>query len=712
MLYVLCEDSILNLKKMGISAKVNLLVCSIVLFGFIVMSAIILTNIYSKSLSNAEDLAKKEAMLGAASIEGDLNKTKYELNRIKDTIVFAKDTKSLSRIEVISLFKKYVQNNPEILAFYTLWEPNKFDGKDNDYVNTAGHDQTGRLIPYLVKTSKGVSLDALIDYEKEGAGDYYLLPKKTGLISLIDPYIYPIDGKDVLIASLTMPIFDKNNSFIGMVGADFKVDYIQGLIEKIKPMGGYTALSAMDGKLVAHGLDKKWIGQNLQKAGVSDEVVNMLKEGKGHKEYAFSKAYNSDTLRIYTPIHIKGTNSYWSFITVIPKSAILADFYFYLNLILAILVILITIIVFTNIQFINKLLNPLKIVNNAMINISNGDLKTEINESDLSNDEIGSLGRTLNSMAKNLRGLIGQVNKSIEDISASSQEMSASTDQTAQGAQQTAKSTAQMAEGAQNISSNVEQGAISVNTMNKVIQGISEEAKLVAKLGNDTELNANEGNKYVKNAVEKIDSIKTVAEDISVTVSELGTLSSQIETIVDLIKTIAGQTNLLALNAAIEAARAGEHGKGFAVVAEEVKKLATESAGATDKITNMIKEIQNKTGVAVNKMDRATHEVEEGVTVVNEAGKTLENIISQVKTANTKIQEITGQIDNVAFNSQEVVSMIENISAVTEETAASAEEISSITEEQTASLQEISASSQTLAKIAEHLNKQVSIFKV
>ncbi|EKE04795.1 MAG: hypothetical protein ACD_20C00002G0002 [uncultured bacterium] len=329
-----------------------------------------------------------------------------------------------------------------------------------------------------------------------------------------------------------------------------------------------------------------------------------------------------------------------------------------------------------------------------------------------SKDEVGQLGMALNALTAQVRKFVEQVARTVEEMSAGSEEMSAATEQTAQGAQQVATSITQLATGSQEQASSVTGCLENINKISKAIQLISENSGETVNISKNTETNAGAGRMQAAKAVEKINQIKLTSVDTSKTIKDLGKLSSDIEVIVDLIKNIAGQTNLLALNAAIEAARAGEHGKGFAVVADEVKKLASQSAEATDKITGMIKEIQNKATEAVTAMDNGVNEVEDGVVTIESVGEALESILNAAKEASGNIQEISNEVNSLARNSDNVVKMMEDISSITEESSASAEEISSITEEQTASLEEISASSQSLAKIAENLQKQVAIFKV
>jgi len=357
-----------------------------------------------------------------------------------------------------------------------------------------------------------------------------------------------------------------------------------------------------------------------------------------------------------------------------------------------------------------SLINSIKNIRINSLKVADGDLTVKINAD--SKDETGNLVDIFNKMTANLKNLVQQVNSSAKDILGGSEELNEASSQTAEGAQQVATSVEELAIGTQKVSSELETCASNINQMNTVLQNIASEANNIAKLGDDTETNANSGREQVNNAVRKMENIRLSTEEIADTIKNLADLSTEIEQILELIKNIAGQTNLLALNAAIEAARAGEHGKGFAVVADEVKKLATQSAGATDKIANMIKEIQNKTDIAVQCSNKASREVEEGVIGINDAGNALESIIEKVKITNKKIQDIDKNIEGVAEKSDKIVHIVENIASITEETAASAEEISSITEEQTANLEEINASAGLLSKTADSLKQQVSAFKI
>jgi methyl-accepting chemotaxis protein len=135
-----------------------------------------------------------------------------------------------------------------------------------------------------------------------------------------------------------------------------------------------------------------------------------------------------------------------------------------------------------------------------------------------------------------------------------------------------------------------------------------------------------------------------------------------IESILSLIRDIAGQTNLLALNATIEAARAGDAGRGFAVVAQEVKSLAAQTARATDDITAKITAIQQATRQTVDANDSIQGTVEE---VQTSADRIREAMELQAQT----VTMITAAVDETALAADSMSSTIAAIRSDTENVA-------------------------------------------
>lgn len=149
------------------------------------------------------------------------------------------------------------------------------------------------------------------------------------------------------------------------------------------------------------------------------------------------------------------------------------------------------------------------------------------------------------------------------------------------------------------------------------------------------------------------------ADAAATTVSMLESHGQAIESIVSLIRDIAGQTNLLALNATIEAARAGESGRGFAVVASEVKSLAGQTARATDEIAAKIAAIQEATRNTVN-ANGAIRRTVDGVRVSADSIRTAMD--SQAATVTT----ISGSVDETALSADAMSHAIARIRQTTE----------------------------------------------
>lgn len=181
------------------------------------------------------------------------------------------------------------------------------------------------------------------------------------------------------------------------------------------------------------------------------------------------------------------------------------------------------------------------------------------------------------------------------------------------------------------------------------------------------------GKQLLNDMAQNIHEIKGRTENISAGTRELGDISQEIGSVIEIVQGIADQTNLLALNAAIEAARAGDSGKGFAVVADEVRKLSEETKqsvigivnliGRTNdqiqQVSDLVAEVSNSVQISEERMNQTNHYFEEIV-----------DAIKQNRDQNSKIeQEVSKFLDvfaEINEASTVVTSTAEKLSLINE----------------------------------------------
>ncbi len=532
------------------------------------------------------------------------------------------------RADYSKMLKTIVEKNPGFLGASTGWEPNVLDGRDREFVNAPGHDGTGRFIPYWSRFGGPVELSALVDYEKEGAGDYYILPMRTGREQVIEPYEYTVGNRTLVLTSLMVPIKDKAGKPVGVTGIDIELNELAEEFSGIKfGKTGLGRIIAAGGTVVSHG-DRAQIGKpwSEQKSGVAEGIFSRLSKGETFTEEVYSATSKKNIFKTYTPIFIGNAEKPWIFSMQVPPEELFEASYRLLTLILAVsaagIAVLIAVFLYLSVSITRPLAAAVAIADR----VARSDLTETPDESFLRRkDEIGDLARSVDRMIGGLRGIVSAILEAGRSISQGAQQMSQTAQTLSQGA-------TEQAAGAEEVSSSVEEMSSSIKQNSDNASATEATARKAAEAGA-------QGGEAVARTVQ---AMKDIAGKIGI------------------IEEIARQTNLLALNAAIEAARAGEAGKGFAVVAGEVRKLAERSQNAAGEISGL-------SSMSIEVADRA--------------GALLGTIVPDIRRTAELVQEISASSREQASGVDQISKAVTQLDQVIQQNASASEEMASMAEE-------------------------------
>ena len=489
------------------------------------------------------------------------------------------------------------------------------------------------------------------------------------------PYINSVT--QTLNISICSPILD-NGKTVGFVTVNVGLDNLSTFTSELSfgETGSVTLLSADNIVMGYNNADL--IGQDFTSIEMSENLAQELNAPTGN---VFQYDISSQT-RKGSVTQLPDTN--WKLIVGMARSEYSAQTDTTVICLLILLLLNMLIVGFSLRYIIVKKLQPLSELNNALYQMSQGNLHITVQHQ--SQDEVGQMAESMRSSIATLSSYVNEIDhimarlaqgdltvtssvgfkgdfvsiqKSIfsfietltqlmRGILEASEQVSSSSEQVSSGAQE-------LAEGATEQASSVEELA---NTISDLANTITSNAQM-----------AQEANKNAVSVNQKImESGEKMNQSLSL-MNEIRGNANKVNGIIKAIEDIAFQTNILALNASVEAARAGVAGKGFAVVADEVGNLAAKSAEAskatTQLIQSMIASIQNGS----ESMQQTKQYMDTVVTEAIEITSTFQKISDASVHQTESIMQVTQRTDQIS-------SVVQTNSATAEESAAASEELS------------------------------------
>lgn len=589
---------------------------------------------------------------------------------------------SLGRNQINAVLLNVLKNNPDFNGTYSCWEPNALDGRDEQFRTGQGgnNERTGRFTPYWNRDAKGnIAVQPLVEYDTMDKhpngvlkGGWYIGPRDTNTESVLDPFPYIVQGTQVWLTTLSVPIM-VNGKFVGVAGTDYNLNFVQELSQQADHglfggKGEVLIVSNM-GLIVADSEKPEMIGKPLQELLPGKDVSAVVADIKAGKADARLDE-STGLITAIAPIQLGRTGKPWAVLIRVSKDVVLAEAYALDNNLAAqataytgwqVLVGLLAAVGGTTFLWFAaaSLARPVREAEQLANTIRQGDFSSRVESR--SDDEVGRLGVALNDMAARLQARADIAERISQGDLNLRIDLASDRDQLGMALQRMLDNlndvVGQLQNGAREITANAEQVS---DLSTGLSTGAARSASSVTEIGaamqqltsttRDNADNASQADGLSKAAQTAAVSASTHMGEMISAMGEIEQAGVSINEIIRVIDEITTQTNLLALNAAIEAARAGEHGRGFAVVADEVRNLATRSAEAAKRASSLISGSAEKTRRGASIADTTATALDEIVSATTQVSNLLSEISRASQEQASGFSEVSiglGEIDGV-----------------------------------------------------------------